>query len=154
MMSIKLRDIRDGEQHGVFAIVKDVLRRYGLKVNPEVTDKDLSDIRASYLDGGGCFKVAEAEGEIVGSYGLFPLSSTACELRKMYLLPEFQGKGVGRLMMDDALAEARDRNFKEMVLETNSVLDKAARLYRSYGFEEYAADHLSDRCDCAMKLSL
>lgn len=153
-MKVRLRDIRDDERDDVFAIVKSVLQQYGLQVNPEATDKDLSDIKKYYIDKGGCFKVIEDDGNIVGSYGLFPLSPTTCELRKMYLLPAYQGKGLGRLMLDDAIAEARKRQFKDFVLETNSVLDNARRLYRSYGFEEYEPEHLSDRCDCAMKLRL
>jgi len=153
-MSITLRDIRDGEQDDVFSIVKSVLQQFGLQVNPDATDKDLSDIRGTYIDKGGCFKVVEDDGVIVGSYGLFPLSTTTCELRKMYLLPTYQGKGLGRLMMDDALAVARQRQFKELVLETNSVLARASRLYRQYGFEKYQPEHLSDRCDFAMKLRL
>lgn len=153
-MNIMLREIREGEQEDVFAIVKNVLETYGLQTNPEATDKDLLDIKASYLDSGGCFKVIVDDEKIVGSYGLYPLSSTTCELRKMYLTPAYQGKGLGRLMMDDALSEARQRRFKEVVLETNSVLDKASRLYRKYGFKKYQPEHLSDRCDCAMKLRL
>lgn len=153
-MDIILRDIRDGEQDAVFTIVKSVLRPFGLQVNPEVTDKDLSDIKKFYVDRGGCFKVVESDGCIVGSYGLFPFSLITCELRKMYLLPSYQGKGLGHIMMDDALMEARKRHFKEMVLETNSVLNKASSLYHKYGFEKYQPEHLSDRCDYAMKLKL
>ena len=54
-MNITLRDVRDGEQDLVFAIVKIVLHGYGLEVNPDATDKDLSNIKASYIDRGGCF---------------------------------------------------------------------------------------------------
>ena len=57
-------------------------------------------------------------------------------------------------MMDDALAEARQRHFKEIVLETNSVLERAGKLYHKYGFLEYQPEHISDRCDFAMKLLL
>ena len=154
IMDITLRDIQDGEQDAVFGIVKSVLGQFGLQVNPEVTDKDLLDVKGFYVDRGGCFKVLESDGYIVGSYGLFPLSLGTCELRKMYLLPAYQGKGLGRIMMDDALREARKRHFKEVVLETNSVLDKASSLYHKYGFEKYQPEHLSDRCDYAMKLKL
>ena len=153
-MNITLRDIRDNEQDDVYAIVKSVLQPFGLQVDPDGTDKDLSDIRGFYIDKGGCFKVIADDGVIIGSYGLFPLSLVICELRKMYLLPAYQGRGLGRLMMEDALAEARQRQFKEMVLETNSVLERAGRLYQKYGFEKYRPEHLSDRCDCAMRLRL
>ena len=153
-MDIVLRDVKSGEEQKIFSIVKKVLEQYCLKTNPEVTDKDLSDIKKHYIETGGCFKIIEDNGRIVGSYGLFPLSSDTCELRKMYLLSEYQGRGLGKLMMNDAIKVAQDKGFKEMVLETNSILDKAIRLYRKYGFQEYQPEHFSDRCDCAMKLRL
>lgn len=153
-MSIVLRTIREGEQDKLLALVTDVLQQYGLKPDPEGIDRDIRNIDNYYLNRGGCFKILDEDGEIVGSYGLHPLSARVCELRKMYVRRDAQGKGYGAMMMDDALAEARGRGFKEMVLETNSILGKATELYRKYGFEEYPAENLSDRCNCAMRLKL
>ncbi|MBS3762596.1 MAG: GNAT family N-acetyltransferase [Planctomycetes bacterium] len=150
----RLRDYRHGDEQGVFQIVKEVLADYGLSTNPEVTDADLKDIDRFYISCGGTFKVLESDGRIVGSYGLYPETASCCELRKMYLLPEFQGCGLGKKMLEDALSEARALGFSEMTLETNSCLKKALGLYRSYGFREFTPDHLSDRCDIAMKREL
>lgn len=153
-MNFTLRAIKDDEQELAFTIIETVLTQNGLQINPDVTDKDLSNIKKFYIEKGGCFKVVEYNGKIIGTYGLFPLSSTVCELRNMYLISDHQGKGLGHKMMIDALAEARQRQFKEIVLETNALLDKACKLYRKYGFFEYTPEHFSDRCDCAMKLRL
>ena len=151
---MELRNYRQGEEQEIFEVVSKVLSEYGLKTNPAKTDKDISDIQENYIKSGGIFKVIENEAKIVGSYGLYPLSPTSYELRKMYLLKEFQGKGFGKLMMDDMIETARQMGFKEIVLETNSILAKAIKLYEKYGFESYEPAHLSDRCDCAMRLSL
>jgi len=85
---------------------------------------------------------------------LHPVSGSVCELRKMYLAPALQGRGVGRQMMDDMLSWVRESAFTEIVLETNSVLERARKLYAGYGFEPYQPEHLSDRCDMAMRLRL
>ena len=77
-----------------------------------------------------------------------------CELRKMYLLPQFRGQGHRRKMMDDALTQAERLGFAEMILETNSALKKARKLYEQYAFEPYEPHHLSDRCDAAMRRRL
>lgn len=153
-MSIKLRDSKSGDEDKVLDLVRVVLAEYGLKTNPAATDKDLCDIRSEYSARGGIFRILEAEGNIIGTYGLYRLSDSVCELRKMYLLPEHHGQGLGRKMMDDALFQARRLGFDEMILETNSVLKSARRLYEKYGFEPYEPDHLSDRCDSAMKKRL
>ena len=93
-------------------------------------------------------------GNIVGCGGLFPVSPDSVELRKMYLLPEARGKGLGKTLLTQLLAEARRLGYKRVVLETNSVLKEAIALYRSFGFAPVARDHLADRCDQAWELSL
>lgn len=153
-MEVKFRDYERGDEGAVFQIVRDVLATYGLHTNPAVTDRDLSDIAESYIRPGGVFRIVEVDGEIAGSYGLYPLSAKVCELRKMYLMPIYQGRGIGKMMMDEALALAREKGFEEIVLETNSVLVRATHLYRKYNFEYYEPVHLSDRCDSAMRLGL
>ncbi len=72
----------------------------------------------------------------------------------MYLLPELKGRGLGKTMMDDAIAVAKSLGFVEMTLETNSCLKEALALYRKYGFMEFTPSHLSDRCDLAMRKAL
>lgn len=150
----RLRDYASGDEVEVFRIVKDVLAGYGLAANPEQTDADLQDIRASYLSGGGAFRILECDGRIVGSYGLYPTTRQTCELRKMYLLPQLKGRGLGKRMMEDALRLAKELGFAEITLETNSCLKEALGLYRKYGFMEFTAGHLSDRCNLAMRKAL
>jgi putative acetyltransferase len=147
----ELRDYRPGDEEDVFRIVKHVLAEYGLTTNPEQTDADLKNIRQSYLLPGGAFRILESAGRTIGSYGLYASTKESCELRKMYLLSEFRGRGLGRMMMEDALRLAKLLGFVEMTLETNSRLKEAIGLYRAYGFAEFNPCHLSDRCDSAMK---
>lgn len=147
----ELRDYRPGDEEDVFRIVKRVLSEYGLATNPEKTDADLKDIRKSYILRGGAFRILESDGRTIGSYGLHADTKESCELRKMYLLSEFRGRGLGKKMMEDALRLAKTLGFIEMTLETNSRLKEALGLYRAYGFTEFIPPHLSDRCDSAMK---
>jgi putative acetyltransferase len=132
-----------------------VLKEYGLKPDPAATDIDLKDIEQSYFQRGGVFYVLEEEdGAIIGAYGLYRLKKSTCELRKMYLHNSYRGKGLGKLLLEDALAKAGQIGFKKMTLETASVLKEAISLYKSYGFVEYEPEHLSSRCDQAFMLRL
>jgi putative acetyltransferase len=150
----EMRDYSPGDEEDVFRIVKEVLAGYGLSTNPKETDADLLDIQASYLSEGGAFRILECDGQIAGSYGLYPTTRQTCELRKMYLLPKLKGRGLGKKMMGDALRIAKDMGFVEMTLETNSCLKEALGLYKKYGFMEFTPSHLSDRCDLAMRRAL
>jgi putative acetyltransferase len=147
----QLRDYRPGDEEDVFRIVQYVLAEYGLATNPEKTDSDLKDIHQSYILSGGAFRILEFDGRTVGSYGLYASTHESCELRKMYLLPEFRRRGLGKKMMEDALRVAKVLRFIEMTLETNSRLKEAVGLYKAYAFTEFTPSHLSDRCDSAMK---
>jgi putative acetyltransferase len=150
---LRLADNKDcGE---VTELVYGVLREYGLKPDPGATDIDLKDIEQSYFERGGVFYVLEEkDGSIIASYGLYLIDEQTCELRKMYLLNAYRGKGLGKLLLEDALAKARQIGFKRMTLETASVLKEAISLYKSYGFEEFEPEHMSSRCDQAFELEL
>ena len=151
----RLRLASNGDCEHIANLVFGVLGEYGLKPDPASTDADIKDIESSYFGRGGTFLVLEAEdGSIVGAYGLYPLEGHACELRKMYLHKAYRGKGLGKLLLEDALTKAKQLGFKKITLETASVLKEAIALYRSYGFVEYTPGHLSRRCDQAYCLEL
>lgn len=139
--SFRLRSAVHGDESAVQSLVFGILRSYGLSPDPEVTDADLSDLEDAYARQGGRFTVLEGAGEngwqIIGTVGLLPLPGHPAvgELRKMYLHPDWRGRGLGRKLLEQALADAPDLGFQEIVLETASVLAEAVALYRRYGFE-------------------
>jgi putative acetyltransferase len=151
----RLRPATNADLEQIRDLVYGVLTEYGLKPDPASTDADLSDIEQSYFARGGTFFVLEAEsGSIIGAYGLYRMDTGTCELRKMYLRAEHRGQGLGKRLLDHALAQARELGFQKVVLETASVLKEAIALYESYGFRPYRPDHLSTRCDQAYSLDL
>jgi len=151
----RLRPATNSDCEPVRNLVFTVLGEYGLKPDPRCTDADLDDIEQSYLARGGMFRVLEdKDGAIIGSYGLYPTEPGVCELRKMYLRRDHRGQGLGRRLLEDALACARQAGFRRVNLETASVLKEAIRLYERYGFRPCQADHLSCRCDQAYTLDL
>lgn len=151
----RLKPATNADSGAVRGLVFTVLQEYGLKPDPGCTDADLDDIEQSYLARGGVFYVLEEQdGSIVGSYGLYPMEPGVCELRKMYLHRAYRGKGLGRRLLEDALSHAKELGFRQVTLETASVLKEAIRLYERSGFKPLKADHLSRRCDQAYVLDL
>lgn len=136
-------------------LVFGVLGEYGLVGDREGTDRDLDDLEASYHGRGGRFDVLVTdEGAVAGCVGLYPLREGVVELRKMYLRPEYRGKGTGRRLLDHALASARELGFRRIELETNSKLVEAVRMYERYGFRPVEACHVAARCDATYGLDL
>jgi putative acetyltransferase len=139
-------------------VIKDIvfstLQEYGLAPDPGATDTDIDDVENSYFRNGGYFELSEVEGIPVGTWGLFPIDDSSCELRKMYLRQSARGRGLGKKMMERALKKARDLGFKRIELETASVLKEAIRMYEQYGFKPVRRSHLASRCDQAYELWL
>jgi putative acetyltransferase len=151
----RLRRASNADGPAVTNLVYGILEEYGLKPDPGATDADLADIEKSYFERGGTFFVLEDhEGSIIGAYGLYPIEGQTCELRKMYLRKSHRGMGLGKFLLDSALAKAKELGFNTVTLETASVLKEAIALYESYGFAQYAPDHMSQRCDQAYVLEL
>jgi putative acetyltransferase len=155
MGELRFRDAVSGDELAVRELVWSVLAEYGLTPDPGSTDSDLEDIRASYFERGGVFRVLEREpGEVVGCGGLYPLDAEEAEVRKMYFRPAVRGCGKGRELLGDLVEHARRGGFRRVVLETASVLEEAIALYESFGFVPIRRDHLARRCDQAFALVL
>lgn len=151
----ELRPATNRDAEPIKKLVFAVLDEYGLDPDPGQTDADLDDIEKAYFARGGAFYVLETQaGEIIGAYGLYPMEAGVCELRKMYLRADHRGQGLGKRLMDDVLENVRQLGFRQIVLETASVLKEAIVLYKKYGFAPCPTDHLSPRCDQAYSLRL
>ena len=152
---IVIREATNSDCKRVIGLVSSVLDEFQLPFEPDAKDADLADIERMYIQAGGWFEVIEDKsGRLLGTYGLFPLNDITCELRKMYFLPEIRGIGLGREVLERAVASARRLGFKTIVLETISVLDQAIRLYRRFGFVPTKMDHPNSRVDQRFILEL
>ena len=75
------------------------------------------------------------------------------ELRKMYLRPEWRGRGIGKALLATALDHARRTGRKTIELETNRAMTDAIGLYTSRGFREIEGETCA-RCDRRFRLDL
>jgi ribosomal protein S18 acetylase RimI-like enzyme len=80
------------------------------------------------------FAVAELDGKIVGSIVINGLSDEAAQLRWFLVHPDARGRGLGRQLIEGALAFCRETGYKQVTLWTISELQAAAHLYRRAGF--------------------
>lgn len=99
-------------------------------------EDDLRDIGAAYLEPGGDFVVAFADGELVGMGGLRRRSDREGEIRRMRVRPDFQRRGLGRRILGELEGRARARGLQTVSLDTTEEQVAARRLYESAGYRE------------------
>jgi len=103
-------------------------------------DKELSGLPGDYAPPAGRLLLAEVDGQVAGCVALHALpkqGADACEVKRLFVRPEFRGQKVGRRLMDAILNAARNIGYRRMLLDTVSgKMDRAIAMYREYGFRE------------------
>jgi putative acetyltransferase len=102
-------------------------------------DKELADLPGDYAPPDGRLLLAEFEGQVAGCVALHKLEDSICEMKRLYLRPQFRGRGLGRAIADRIIAEARTIGYQRMRLDTvEPVMKDAVAMYRRIGFREIA----------------
>ena len=83
-----------------------------------------------------CLILAKHAGKPVGAVALKSHSKTTCEMKRLFVKPQAQGKGIGRLLSERVMHEARGLGYSEMILDSLKRLKPAVALYQSLGFTE------------------
>lgn len=143
-----IRSWTPADREAAAAVIRDTLAEYGLAWEPEVADRDVLEVEASYIAVGGEFWVVEQQGKIVGTSAYYPVArgEKAVEIRKMYLLSTVRGKGLGRYLLQELENAIASRGFQVIWIETASVLKEAVKLYESSGYQA-ATGVETARCD-------
>lgn len=105
------------------------------------------------------YLVATISGKVVGGCGVAPFdgSDTVCELRKLFLLPESRGLGLGRELAQSCLDFAAAIGFTSCYLDTLLRMESAIKLYLKMGFrhlDKPLKGTIHDGCDVWMMKEL
>ncbi|MEM6612005.1 MAG: GNAT family N-acetyltransferase [Cyanobacteria bacterium P01_C01_bin.72] len=144
----RVRDWQPADRSTAAGVIKTVLEEYSLPWQPELADRDVIAVEQAYLDVGGEFWVVEQEETIVGTAAYQPITrgKNAVEIRKMYLLPQVRGYGLGKYLLTELEKAIATKDYQEIWIETASILKEAVELYRRNGYEP-AEGVETARCD-------
>jgi putative acetyltransferase len=102
-------------------------------------DKELEGLPGHYAPPTGRLLLAAYDGQLTGCVAMRALEPGTCEMKRLYLRPQFRGKGLGRTLADRIIAEARQIGYRRMRLDTvEPVMKDAVAMYRKLGFSEIA----------------
>jgi|SRR5579864_812923 len=100
-------------------------------------DKELAGLPGDYSPPDGRLVLAEYESQLAGCVALHKLEPGICEMKRLYLRPKFRGKGLGRLLAEHIMAEARQIGYERIRLDTvEPKMKDAVALYHKLGFRE------------------
>lgn len=98
-------------------------------------EEELASLPGKYAPPHGALLLATRDSRAAGCVALRRITDAVCEMKRMYVYPEFHDKGVGRALAAAAIDEARALGYRSMVLDTSVRQAEAQGLYRSFGFE-------------------
>jgi ribosomal protein S18 acetylase RimI-like enzyme len=99
-------------------------------------DKELAELPGEYAPPSGRLLLALYDGTLAGCVALRKIDSDVCEMKRLYLRPEFRGKGIGRKIANEIIKMAEEIGYAKMRLDTIPTMKEAISLYRLLGFVE------------------
>jgi len=135
----RIRLIRQRDNPAVARIIRQVMTEFGaVGCGYSINDAEVDAMFEAYPPPHSAFFVIERDRKPLGCGGFGPLlggEAGACELRKMYFLPELRGAGLGSRLLRIVLDAARDAGYALCYLETLENMHRARRLYETHGFK-------------------
>ncbi len=119
-------------------------------------DQELADFPGKYAAPDGALLLAKVGGEAAGTVALRRLAPGICEMKRLYVKPQFRGRrttdgrSIGRALAEDIVAIGRERGYQRLRLDTiGGKMRQALSLYRSMGFVEIPPYYASPIPDTA-----
>lgn len=99
-------------------------------------EEELDALKQMYVKPYGGIILASEQDKVVGCVALRKFSDRAGELKRMYIQPEHQKRGIGKLLLEQALLLAKECNYSRVKLDTLNTMIPAINLYKQAGFYE------------------
>ncbi len=119
-------------------LLNEYVESLGINLDFQSINKELEEFPRAYAPPEGCLLLALYNNQKVGFVCLRKLDERICEMKRMYVRPNFRGKGIGRALSRAVIDKAREKGYKRMRLDTLPSMKIAINLYYSICFKEIA----------------
>ncbi|MBS3074106.1 GNAT family N-acetyltransferase [Candidatus Pacearchaeota archaeon] len=128
---MRIRKFCSEDKKQVSALISKILREI-FKVKPKKVMLDRGLFRKD-----GVLYIAEDKHKIVGTIGIRKQSNRVARLNKMYIEKFYRGSGLSQKLLKKALAFARDKGYRKIILSTTPQMKRAITFYKNNGFVKY-----------------
>lgn len=135
-----IRKIQPADDPDVAKIIRTVMTEFGAVGSRfSIADPEVDAMFGAYANPKSIFYVLEDRGSLVGCGGIAPLvggQQDTCELKKMYLMAQARGKGLGTLLCEMLIVDAQRFAYRQIYIETLARMEAAIRVYEKLGFDK------------------
>ena len=136
--------VADAEDEEGFDHARRLFRAYAAEHAATITEAlcfqgfetEVGGLPGRYAPPSGCLLLAMEGDRAAGCVAMRDLGGGTCEMKRLYVAPEFRGRGVGRLLVEELIRRAERAGHHRMVLDTMPEMTGALALYRQQGFVE------------------
>lgn len=136
-------EIRHAASVQELAYVRTLFKEYaewlGVDLGFQGFAAELAGLPGVYGPPRGRLLLAFVNGEAAGCVALRPLPENVCEMKRLFVRPDFRRRGIGRLLAERIIGEAREMGYSMMRLDTLPFIREALGLYESLGFVRCSA---------------
>ena len=105
-------------------------------LNIQNYDDEIAHLEHKYGLPDGRLYLLKRDGKSAGCIALRKLDNERCEMKRLYVRPEYRGEKLGELLVRKIIDDARAIGYKHMMLDTLPFLESAIRMYKKLGFYE------------------
>jgi GNAT superfamily N-acetyltransferase len=97
-------------------------------------EDEIRDLESKYGLPDGRLYLVYADTALAGCIGLRKIDKQSCEMKRLYVRPQFRGQQIGDQLIKQIISDAQKIGYQFMLLDTLPFLSSALHLYQKYGF--------------------
>lgn len=132
----EIKKAESGDIEEIKALFLEYEKFLGISLCFQNFEKELNSLPDPYNEPNGSILIAKIKNEIVGVVALKQLDEKNCEMKRLYVKPDFHGFGIGKALAIEILKIAKEKKYYSMKLDTLERLSSAVILYKILGFIE------------------
>lgn len=107
---VEIRQFKPEDAEQVKLLNQEALREFGDSFRSKMSDLD--NVEEIYFNNNGDFLVGIKDGSIVAMGAVYKLTDEKAEIKRLRVSPDYQGKGIGELMLGRLEDRARELGYK------------------------------------------